>query len=90
MEVVVQMLNRQLIASILMVAALALANIQLAADGCSKHCGGGGTVDFGARYSEDCTGESCAWVECSNHIAECGYDGNFNDICGTPDWCEGG
>lgn len=65
---------------------LAAANISLAArdPNCDKWCGCGETDDFGTR-SGCGSPNGCAWVECT--ISRCGGDA-FNDICGSPDWCE--
>lgn len=79
--------TRTLLLGIVATVLLGGANVSLTAQDpdCSKWCGCSSTFSFGTR--DGCGSSSgCAWVMCTHSRSGCGD--TYNDICGTPDWCE--
>jgi hypothetical protein len=83
-------LNKSLLLGLMTAAALGSANASVdAQDGCYKWCGCGSSYAYGTRSSPQCSPpESCAWTACWYSRDGC-WDGPYNDICGSPDWCAG-
>jgi hypothetical protein len=78
--------NRNLAMGVLAAALLGGANVSLTAQdpSCQKWCGCGSTSYFGTR-SGCGSANGCAYVACTQ--PRWGCSDNYNDVCGTPDWC---
>lgn len=57
-------------------------NLALLADdpNCSKKCGAGMALQ---SFHRTCTGGVCHVTLCTSHVQGCGFEDNFNDICGS-------